>query len=50
MKTGLLAYDGGEPARRALDQAVESVRRFDASCSVSEHLATNTCVTVVVAG
>lgn len=30
----LLAYDGGEPARRALDQTVELANRFDATVGV----------------
>jgi nucleotide-binding universal stress UspA family protein len=30
----LVAYDGGEPARRALDTAVELARHFDASLSI----------------
>jgi nucleotide-binding universal stress UspA family protein len=30
----LLAYDGGEPAKRALDTAVELARKFDATISV----------------
>lgn len=34
MKRILVAYDGGEPARRALDTAVELARKFDASISV----------------
>lgn len=42
----LLAYDGGEPAKRALEQAVELARRFNATVGVvsvvparSEHTA-----------
>jgi nucleotide-binding universal stress UspA family protein len=34
MKNILLAYDGGEPAKRALDQTVELAKRFDASVGV----------------
>jgi nucleotide-binding universal stress UspA family protein len=34
MKRILLAYDGGEPARRALDTAVELAKKFDALISV----------------
>jgi nucleotide-binding universal stress UspA family protein len=34
MKKILLAYDGGEPARRALDTAVELTKRFGASLAV----------------
>jgi nucleotide-binding universal stress UspA family protein len=34
MKRILLAYDGGEPARHALDTAVELARKFDATISV----------------
>jgi nucleotide-binding universal stress UspA family protein len=30
----LLAYDGGEPARRALDQTIELARRFEATVGV----------------
>ncbi len=30
----LLAYDGGEPARRALEQTIELAKRFDASVGV----------------
>jgi len=30
----LLAYDGGEPAKRALETAVELARKFDATISV----------------
>jgi nucleotide-binding universal stress UspA family protein len=30
----LLAYDGGEPARRALDQTIELARRFNASVGI----------------
>ncbi len=30
----LLAYDGGEPARRALDQTVELAKRFEATVGV----------------
>ena len=30
----LVAYDGGEPARRALDTAVELARHFDASLAI----------------
>jgi nucleotide-binding universal stress UspA family protein len=34
MKKILLAYDGGEPAKRALDQTVELANRFDATVGV----------------
>lgn len=34
MKKILLAYDGGEPARRALDQVVDLAKRFEASVGV----------------
>ncbi len=34
MKKILVAYDGGEPARRALDLAADLARAFDASVSV----------------
>lgn len=34
MKRILLAYDGGEPARRALDTAVDLARQFAASVDV----------------
>ena len=34
MKNILLAYDGGEPAKRALDTAIELTKRFDATLSV----------------
>ena len=34
MKNILLAYDGGEPAKRALDVAIDLTKRFDASLSV----------------
>ena len=34
MKHILLAYDGGEPAKRALDTAIELTKRFDATLSV----------------
>ena len=34
MKRILVAYDGGEPARRALDQALALAKRFDALISV----------------
>jgi nucleotide-binding universal stress UspA family protein len=30
----LLAYDGGEPAKRALEQAIELARRFNATVGV----------------
>lgn len=30
----LLAYDGGEPAKRALDQTIELARKFDAQVGV----------------
>jgi nucleotide-binding universal stress UspA family protein len=30
----LLAYDGGDPAKRALEQTIELARRFDASVGV----------------
>lgn len=30
----LLAYDGGEPAKRALDQTIELARRFNATVGV----------------
>jgi nucleotide-binding universal stress UspA family protein len=30
----LLAYDGGEPARRALDQTIELAKRFNAAVGV----------------
>ena len=34
MKNILLAYDGGEPAKRALSVAIELTKKFDASLSV----------------
>lgn len=34
MKNILLAYDGGEPAKRALDTAIELTKRFGATLSV----------------
>ena len=34
MKRILVAYDGGEPAHRALDAAIELSRQFDATLSV----------------
>jgi nucleotide-binding universal stress UspA family protein len=34
MKRILVAYDGGEPARRALDTAVELAKKFDATISL----------------
>lgn len=34
MKHILLAYDGGEPAKRALDTAIELTKKFDATLSV----------------
>lgn len=34
MKRILVAYDGGEPAQRALGTAIELAKRFDASISV----------------
>jgi nucleotide-binding universal stress UspA family protein len=34
MKHILLAYDGGEPAKRALETAIDLTKRFDASLSV----------------
>ena len=34
MKKILLAYDGGEPARRALEQTIELARLFDAEVGV----------------
>ena len=34
MKNILVAYDGGEPARRALETAIELTKQFDASLSV----------------
>jgi nucleotide-binding universal stress UspA family protein len=34
MKKILLAYDGGEPAKRALDQTVELAKNFNASVGV----------------
>jgi nucleotide-binding universal stress UspA family protein len=34
MKKILVAYDGGEPAKRALDMAVELARKFGASVAV----------------
>jgi nucleotide-binding universal stress UspA family protein len=34
MKRILLAYDGGEPAKRALDQTIELARAFDAEVGV----------------
>ncbi|MHB8959510.1 MAG: universal stress protein [Candidatus Limnocylindrales bacterium] len=34
MKKILLAYDGGEPARRALDQTIELAKLFDAEVGV----------------
>jgi nucleotide-binding universal stress UspA family protein len=34
MQKILVAYDGGEPARRALDMAAEMAKRFGASVSV----------------
>ena len=34
MKKIILAYDGGEPAKRALDMTVELARKFGASVAV----------------
>ena len=34
MKKILVAYDGGEPARRALDLAIDLAQRFDATVGV----------------
>lgn len=34
MKHILLAYDGGEPAKRALETAIDLTKRFDAALSV----------------
>jgi len=34
MKRILVAYDGGEPARRALDLAIDLAKRFDAEVGV----------------
>ena len=34
MKKILLAYDGGEPAKRALEQTIELARKFDAQVGV----------------
>jgi nucleotide-binding universal stress UspA family protein len=34
MRNILVAYDGGEPARRALDTAVELAKHFDASLAI----------------
>lgn len=34
MEKILLAYDGGEPAKRALEQTIELARRFNASVGV----------------
>jgi nucleotide-binding universal stress UspA family protein len=34
MKRILVAYDGGEPAKRALETAVELAKKFDATISV----------------
>jgi nucleotide-binding universal stress UspA family protein len=34
MKNILLAYDGGEPAKRALAMAIDLTKKFDASLSV----------------
>lgn len=34
MKHILLAYDGGEPAKRALDTAIDLTKKFDATLSV----------------
>jgi nucleotide-binding universal stress UspA family protein len=34
MKKILLAYDGGEPAKRALEQTIELAKRFDAAVGV----------------
>ena len=34
MKKILLAYDGGEPAKRALDQTIELAKHFDATVGV----------------
>ena len=34
MKHILLAYDGGEPAKRALETAIDLTKRFDATLSV----------------
>ena len=34
MKKILLAYDGGEPSKRALDQAVELAKHFEATIGV----------------
>ena len=34
MKNILVAYDGGEPARRALETAIELARQFDGSLGI----------------
>jgi nucleotide-binding universal stress UspA family protein len=34
MKNILLAYDGGEPAKKALDVAIDLTKKFDANLSV----------------
>ena len=34
MKRILVAYDGGDPARRALDTAIDLAKRFEASITV----------------
>ena len=34
MKKILLAYDGGEPAKRALEQTIELATRFEAQVGV----------------
>ncbi len=34
MKRILVAYDGGEPARRALDTSIELAKKFDATITV----------------
>ena len=52
MKRILIAYDGDEPARRALERGAELAQAFGAELgvvSVSEHLATNSKATAVIA-
>jgi nucleotide-binding universal stress UspA family protein len=49
VKKILLAYDGGEPARRALETAADLARVFEASVSVMEHVGTHAESTVVIA-
>jgi nucleotide-binding universal stress UspA family protein len=42
MKRILLAYDGGEPAKRALEAAVELAKKFEAAVSVVSVVPFNT--------